>query len=213
MSVREKWLSMQKILKLLLILSLLLAGVPLMAQQSSTEPDVSTREDTLTTELPPTIVYLITEESQGDAVDNAAAISERFEAVTLHEWDDYLQFERLFLVEALILHPSALEFVDDKVITAAYERGVVISVLNIPNKRLVELLDNPLLEDRYTLVENDVVFALFFSFDASYRSTGGSTVGRFGDANEAKAFAISLFDDIENSRQARLDVFDLNGDD
>jgi hypothetical protein len=201
---------MQKILKLLLILSVLLASMPLIAQQSSSAADDPQPDEILTTELPPTIVYLIAEESQGDTVDDTVAISARFEVVTLHEWDDYLQFERLFPVEALILHPSALDFVEDDVITAAYERGVVISVLNISNERLVELLDNPLLEDRYTLIENDVVFALFFSFDMSYRSTGGSTVGRFSDSIESRAFTISLFIDIEQSRQARLDAIGLD---
>ena len=185
--------------RLILVILLCFSAMTIIAQD-----DLTDKQEFLTTPLPTSIVYLVNADNVDDEISQAAAVEERFDAVIFHNYEDFEYYRSLFLVEAIIIHPSALEFLDHELLREAYDSGTVVTMLNISSELTADLLSNPSLADRYEMVDNDIIYITTARFRISSSGGGGSMVGRFGDAIETEAFPIGIWMRIDSSRSQKL---------
>ncbi len=143
------------------------------------------------------------------------AILNEFNAVYLSDWEEVRSYRRFFSPHAVIVHESALDWIEDTDWFAElHALGTPISVININAPTLAYLVKNDDLSDRYGTHEDCYAIAVRQGINEHFR-TGesppnlgfgeGSTVGCFVLADDRIAFEVMMLLRIERATQYKLE--------
>jgi hypothetical protein len=85
-------------------------------------------------------------------------------AMVANDWESALAADTLFPIQLLIIHQSALPFVDKAWVQAAYGRGVVISFINVPLDQRLEVLGMTCRQGKYDPAPMETMGDFFMSY-------------------------------------------------
>jgi hypothetical protein len=128
-----------------------------------------------------------------------------FHAQPLDSWEDVLFYDDLLPIEALIIHPSALTFIDQKWTAEAYKRGVIFAAFNLPSQDFAEIVDDIRLEKRYVLVPEENTFIVAYRYVTSFTHGAGDGVGILSRPDERLALIDGIVRDLESIREQKQD--------
>lgn len=111
------------------------------------------------------IVYFIAEDATVDPMISPDAIQERFNTDIVHTWQEVLFYDDLLGIDGFIIHASVIDMIDSMWLTHEYNQGLVLTAFDVPAEIFADLIGREGLSDRYTLVEDDIVFITAHSFN------------------------------------------------
>ncbi len=90
------------------------------------------------------IVYVVSsDDSQIDPLVAPEKLERTIGSQSAYEWNEVVEMDEASPIDALVIHESALPFVDQQWVMAAYKRGVVIAGINIGGPEIANLVGNP----------------------------------------------------------------------
>jgi hypothetical protein len=136
-------------------------------------------------------------------------------AIYLSQWNEVQEYTRFILPDAIIIHQSALEWIDPVLVKELYSRGVIVCVIDIEAQVLADLTQDNELASRYEIY-NPPFFATVYAFQPSSpiyptghypysREMKGSTIGSFSDPEGVEPFLFSIENRMEDIRRDQLD--------
>ena len=151
------------------------------------------------------LVYLVTDDSDISSSPHYADVLQTFGVQEINSMREVETYESALQIDAVFIHPSALDFVDTEWLQQAYANGVVIVAFNIPPEQFAHLVGNPTLADRYTLIENEVVYVVVSQYDWNGQWGNQRQVGLLADELEYPALVESLPIRLMQMREQKRD--------
>ncbi|MGB7342249.1 MAG: hypothetical protein WBC91_25350 [Phototrophicaceae bacterium] len=192
------------------LIALLIVIVPILADQDS---DAEQNHGF-------NIVYFIAEDAEVDDIISPAAMQERFNADIVHRWEQLVFYDEFLGIDGLIIHVSVVDRVEDSAwFIRQYELGMTLTAFNVLPETFSDLVGNEGYDDRYELIEGDVVFITANSFSipeildgtglggVAIRGRGGNRVNRLSTA-EGRFVLNFMIDDIRQNQQAQRQLMD-----
>jgi hypothetical protein len=147
------------------------------------------------------IVYLVDRTTELDEAISIERIAEYFHTQPLDSWEDVLLYDDLLAIEAMIIHSSALPFIDQEWTAEAYKRGVIFAAFDLPSQDFAEVVGVPRLEKRYVLVPEENTFIRVYA----YGGAAGDGVGILSRLDERLALIDGIVRDLESVREQKQD--------
>jgi hypothetical protein len=147
------------------------------------------------------IVYLVDRTAELDEAISLERIEEYFHAQPLDSWEDVLFYDDLLPIQAMIIHSSALPWIDQEWTAEAYKRGVIFAAFDIPAEDFARIVGIPRLEKRYVLVPGENTYIRGYA----YRGGAGNGVGILSRPDERMALIDGVVRDLESIRQQKQD--------
>ncbi len=97
----------------------------------------------LTNPIDGQIVYVVSSDlSQVDPLVAPEKLERTIGSQSAYQWNEVVEINESSPIDALVIHESALPFVDQQWVTAAYQRGVLIAGINIGGPEMANLVGN-----------------------------------------------------------------------
>ncbi len=204
----------------LFILGFILSTTIITAQPSELEP-IYDPEILRERALEYNIVYFIAEDASTSDYASPDWIQEQLSVDVIHSWEKLLFYDDVLRIDSLIVHNSAVEMVDSDWLTDPYNRGLVLTAINMPATIFADLIQRDGLRDRYTLVEDDTVFITAFTLNVrraldgtdlagvAIWATSGTRVNRLSTEEGQISFVIMVNDIRELQHKQRYLIDDL----
>lgn len=116
------------------------------------------------------IIYLIEDGIETNPDLTATNMRKIVHATPLHSVQEIETYEYLLQPHAIIIHPSAIDFIDKDWLQAHYLNGVIITAFNTPPDVFADMIANEAMRSRYELPDDPTFFVSVYRLGLANRT-------------------------------------------